>query len=160
MGKRLILSSFGLTSKKTRSLIKKELQKDINLSEKKIYLFFEPYYSIEGLLVEACLNIGFRRENILLSTEVRPEDIEEIKKVDYIYVTEGNTFEIAALLKDRGIDEVIREAFKNGATYSGASAGAMLAGESIEEALLFDRNEVGLKDYKGLCLMDGIVIPH
>ena len=111
-------------------------------------------------MVEACLNIGFRRENILLSTEVRPEDIEEIKKVDYIYVTEGNTFEIAALLKDRGIDEVIREAFKNGATYSGASAGAMLAGESIEEALLFDRNEVGLKDYKGLCLMDGIVIPH
>lgn len=140
-----------------RKLIGKEISKETDLSSKKIFLFCEPYYSIEPIVVDACVKMGFEKENIILSSQC---EIDMILTADYIYLTEGNTFQILLILRERGIDKMIREAYKNGATFIGASAGAMIAGVSIEEAFSFDRNYVGLSDYNGLALFDGIVIPH
>lgn len=157
--KRLILTSYGLTSIVGRKLIQNELAKDGDLREKRIFLFHEPYYSIERPLLNACLSMGFKEENIIFSGQQRSD--EDLLTVDYVYITEGNTFEIMSLLREHGLVEVIKKAVENGATYIGASAGAMITGNSIEEALSFDRNFVCLDDFTGLGLLDGtVVIPH
>ena len=156
--KKIILTSYGLTTTVGRTLIEKELAKDGDLSDKRIFLFQEPYYSFESMMVEACLKMNFKKENIILSGQQKSN--EELINFDYIYVTEGNTFEVCSLLRERKLDVVIKEAVGNGATYIGASAGAMIAGVSIEEALSFDRNFVRMDDFEGLHLFDGIVIPH
>lgn len=157
MGRKLIFTSHGLSSSVGRKLIGKEISRGTDLSSKKIFLFCEPYYSIEPIVVDACINMGFKMENIFLSTQCR---LDRILTADYMYLTEGNTFEILSILRERGIDKMIKEAYKNGATFIGASAGALIAGVSIEEAFSFDRNYVGLRDYNGLALFDGIVLPH
>lgn len=155
---KLILTSYGLTSKVGRELISKELKKDKNLANKKIFLFHEPYFSIADILLDVCENIGFKRENIHFVGE--NDSVSFAKMADYIYITEGNTFEILDLLRKYGLEEPIKEAVAAGATYIGASAGAMLAGEDIEEASYMDRNFTGLKDFKSFGFFDGIILPH
>lgn len=158
MNNKLILTSFGLTTRVGRRLIGKALA-GYNLTEKRIFLFHEPHYSIESMLVEACLKMGFERENIILSG--RQKNIQEVLDCDFYYCTEGNTFEILALLRESGLDEVIKDGFAKGnKVYIGCSAGAMIAGVSIEEAENFDRNFMHIRNYEGLGLFDGIVIPH
>ena len=66
MNNKLILTSYGLTTGIGRKLIGKELR-DCDLAEKRIFLFHEPYFSIEAMLVGACLKLGFKKENIILS---------------------------------------------------------------------------------------------
>ena len=59
------------------------------------------------------------------------------------------------------MDNIIKEGFKNGnKIYIGASAGATIAGVSIEEVKDFDRNYVNMVNFEGLGLFDGIIIPH
>ena len=156
---KLILTSYGLTTPVGRKLIRKELAND-NLENKKIFLFHEAHYHIESMLMEACISLGFHKDNIILSGSQK--DNNEVLNCDYFYITEGNTFEVLSLLRERGLDKIIKEAFKNGSNkvYIGASAGAMISGESIAEAASFERNFVKMSDYKGLCLYDGVIIPH
>lgn len=157
MGRKLIFTSYGLSTSMGRKLIGKEITKSADLTNKKIFLFCEPYYSIEPIVVDACVKMGFEKKNIFLSSQC---EIGIILEANYLYLTEGNTFQILSILRERGMDKMIKEAYKNGATFIGASSGAMIAGTSIEEAVSFDRNYVGLSDYNGLALFDGIVIPH
>lgn len=158
MNNKLILTSYGLTTNVGRRLIGKELA-GYDLSQKRIFLFHEPHYSIEPMLLAACLKMGFKKENIILSG--KQKNNQDVRHCDFYYCTEGNTFEVLALMRERGLDSVIREGFKMGnKTYIGCSAGAMIAGVNIEEAANFDRNFVRMQDFEGLGLFDGIVIPH
>ena len=156
MGK-LILTSNGFNTEDGYKLIRKQLKK-IDLAAKKIYLFYEPYYSIEGILISRCEKLGFKRENIILSSEAGSE--KELETVDMIYIGEGNTFEILKLLQDRKLIESIRKVISKGAAYIGASAGAMIAGKDILCADDFEENEVDLSELSGLCLIDAAIIPH
>jgi len=158
MNNKLLFTSYGLTTAIGRKLIAKEL-KDYDLTEKKIFLFHEPHYSIEAMLVEACSNLGFKKENIILSGQQKNN--QEVLECDIYYCTEGNTFEVLSILRERGLDSVIREGFKkDNKIYIGCSAGAAIAGVSIEEVKDFDRNFVRMVDFTGLGLFDGIIIPH
>ena len=158
MNNKLILTSYGLTTGIGRKLIGKELR-DCDLAEKRIFLFHEPNFSIEAMLVGACLNLGFKKENIILSGQQKSN--QDVLACDIYYCTEGNTFEVLSILRERGLDSVIREGFKTGnKIYIGCSAGAAIAGVSIEEIKDFDRNFVGMVDFTGLSLFDGIIIPH
>lgn len=156
--KKLILTSFGLSSVIGRKLIGEEIRKDSCVENKRIFLFHEPYYSIEPMLVKACLDMGFSKQNIVLSGQQKNN--LELLNMNYIYVGDGNTFEIMALLRERGLDKIMQQAFEQGTIYIGASAGAIIAGNSIEGALLFDRNYIKLYDYEGLGLVNGIILPH
>ena len=55
---------------------------------------------------------------------------------------------------------VLQRLQKGNKIYIGCSAGAAIAGVSIEEVKNFDRNFVGMGDFTGLGLFDGIIIPH
>lgn len=156
---KLILTSQGLTTSIGRELIGEELE-DEKLRDKKIYLFYEPYYSIADMLIKVCMEFGFAKDNIYLSDS--GVSTEEIERMDYLYVTEGNTFEILELMQKRNVMEAMRKAVLNGATYIGASAGAMLAGQDTALAADFDKKPdfVNLKNLKGLTLFDGTIIAH
>lgn len=158
MKSKLVLTSYGLTTEIGRKLIGKELN-GYDVSDKKIFLFHEPHYSIEPMLIKACLDMGFKKENIILSGQQKSN--KEVLECDIYYCTEGNTFEVLSLMRERGLDSVIKEGFEGGnKIYIGASAGAAIAGVSIEEIRDFDRNFVGMVDFEGLSLFDGIIIPH
>jgi peptidase E len=82
------------------------------------------------------------------------------RKLDYIYVTEGNTFDILHFIRTAGLVRKIKQSVKNGTVYIGASAGAMLAGTDISFAQDFDRHRQNMTDFTGLQLFNGIIIPH
>lgn len=157
MGK-LILLADGLNTVAGFKLLKKALKKE-NLQNRTIYLFYEPYDFVAQRLKESCIKLGFQEENIFLSAE--PGADQKILSADYVYVTAGNTFEIMEILKERKLIPKIQTAVrKKGASYIGASAGAMIAGIDIALAKDFDRNYVQLQDFEALGLLDGTVIPH
>ena len=158
MNNKLVLTSYGLTTGVGRKNIGKELA-NYDLVNKKIFLFHEPHYSIETILIDVCCESGFKRENVILSGQ--QDSIDEIIECDFYYCTEGNTFEVLSLMRDRGVDKAIKAGFDIGnKLYIGASAGAAIAGTSVEEIKDFDRNFVGMTDFTGLRLFDGIIIPH
>lgn len=160
MGKqrKLIFTSYGLTNRMGRQLIGEELAKDKDISRKKIFIFHEPYYSIERMLISACISMGFEEKNIIISG--RQKSDRDLLDMDYIYVGEGNTFEILSLIRERGFDKLIPEAVRRGCTYIGASAGAMIGGLNVKEALVMDRNFIRISDFQGLGLFNGIIMPH
>lgn len=154
---RLLLTSQGLNTKIGYQLLENQIPKK-TLSRKSIFLFIEPYYSIEKKIFDACKKLGFSEDLIFWSTCEKPESM--IKKADYIYITEGNTFQILKILQEKRLLQPIRDAIKNGAWYIGVSAGAVLTGCDIMPARLTDENEVRLTNLEALGLIDGAVCPH
>jgi len=152
----LILLSDGLTTKMGCKLISKKLANN-NIGEKRILLISPPQYGLSDALVEACILIGFARDNIVIY-----RDIQDLKaKFNYIYVTEGNTFLILDYIKKSNLFDYIRNSCRSeNVIYIGASAGAMIAGKDIRLALDFDKNIVNMTDYKALGLFNGTIIPH
>ena len=89
----------------------------------------------------ACVNLGFKEENIILSGHQMSK--QEVLECDIYYCGEGNTFEKLSILRERGLDSIIKEGFKTGnKIYIGCSAGAAIAGVSVEEIKDFDKNNV------------------
>ena len=158
MNNKLVLTSYGLTTEVGRKHIRKELA-NYDLSNKSIFLFYEPNYSIGKILLDVCCEFGFKKENIILSGH--NDDFSKIVQCDFYYCTEGNTFEVLSFMREKNVDKAICKGFEYGnKVYIGASAGAAIAGINIEEIKDFDRNSVGMDEFSGLGLFDGIIIPH
>lgn len=148
--------SDGLTTKTAQRIISKLIKLEDN-AEKTILLITLQKYRLGEHLKRACMNLGFNEKNIYVYTvgEVYEFDF------DYIYCSEGNTFELLAHMKENGLIALAQKQFlKGNCTYIGASAGAMIAGKDVKFALEFDKNSVGLTDLSGLALFDGTIIPH
>lgn len=81
---------------------------------------------------------------------------------DCIYVAGGESFRLLHGLKSTGADELLINAVRNGKRYAGSSAGAIIAGPSIEPASVMDDPSVAeqLTDYSGLNLTEFVVVPH
>ena len=102
---------------------------------------------------------GFKRENIYVFNYKEPNKFKNLN-IDAIYIGGGNTFSMLKILKDTKFDKEIIKYVKNGVTYIGGSAGAHIVTKNIKHVLPFDNNSVGLKDYNGLGLFDGILFCH
>lgn len=151
---KLILTSKGLTTGIGRDLIGAEIRK-FDLSGKRIFVFHEPNIFTEPTIREACISMGFEDCNIVFSSKYN------IVNCDFYYVGEGNSYEILSLMRKRNVDKAILSGFADGnKVYIGSSAGAAIAGSSIEEMMDFDTNFVGMRDFKALGLYDGLIIPH
>ena len=100
-------------------------------------------------MIEACEELGFKKENIILSGHQK--SMHEVLECNFNYCTEGNTYEVLSLLRERGLVSVIREGFKQGnKVYIGCSVGAAIAGVTIEKIGAMDRNFVKMTDFEGL----------
>ena len=100
-----------------------------------------------------------KKETIILFNPYKADKYSDLD-IYLLYVIGGNTFAGLKLLKDTGFDEAIKKYVNNGVTYLGKSAGTHISTKNIEHVLEFDPNDVGLTDYEGLGLFDGIVVCH
>lgn len=160
MGK-IILNSKGINTK-TGSLQIRSAIYDNQLKNPKsssIFVVSPPDYGLDTLIQHNLIEVlGFSSENVYFSSN----GIPTAGLPDYIYVTEGNAFEILWYMQESGLLSTIREIINkhNGVVYIGSSAGAIIAGIDILIAKDFDVNPVGRMDYTSLGLIDGTVIPH
>ena len=151
---KLILNSRGLNTKTGTEQIGGVI-KGNELKDKKIFICSYPEYEMDESIRENCIRLGFVEDNILFSKNGVPREA-----VSYVYVTEGNTFEILNYMRKQEFCTFIIRACKAGSIYIGSSAGACVTGKDVKVALDFDTNYVGLQDFAGLHLIDGAVVPH
>lgn len=102
---------------------------------------------------------NFKKENIIVFDYKNTKDYEDLE-IDLIYVTGGNTFTGLKLIKESKFDKQIKKYLEKGVIYLGRSAGAHITTKNIEHILNYDSNDVGLSDFTGLDLFDGILICH
>lgn len=102
---------------------------------------------------------GFTENNIYIFDEENAIQFINLD-IDVIYVGGGNTFATLKKIKDCGFDKYIINYINNGVIYIGGSCGAHIVTKNIEHLLDLDNNYCNLDDYKGLGLLDGIIIPH
>lgn len=145
---RLFLNSMGLNTKDGAKQIKHsmEVQGVTNLSDQKIFVVLYTPYGVDDFIVKNCIEIlGFQPQNIFLSKDGIPE-----ADINYVYVTEGNVFQVLNYMKENELVDYIQKLILNkGQTdYIGSSAGAMIAGKDIYFGLDFDKNNVGMTDFK------------
>lgn len=72
----------------------------------------------------------------------------------------GNTFTLLKLIKEYKFDKQLIEYIKKGVIYIGRSAGTHLMTKNIKHVLSFDDNYIGLEEFDGLGIFDGIVFCH
>ncbi len=87
--------------------------------------------------------------------------IELIFQADAIHLSGGNTFRFLFWIVKRGLDKQLFEYINSGGVLIGVSAGSILMTPDISEsALCGDENYIGLKDTKGLGLINFHYVPH
>jgi len=161
--KRLLLNSRGFNTEIGTKQICRALRTIVgeDLSTKSIYIVSFPEYEVDERILLNCISIlGIEKDNVRFS-KYEMADYNFVP--DFIYVTEGNTFEILNYMRKYGICEYIKDMMHNKEkeiTYIGSSAGAIIAGSDIMIARDFDSNFIGMIDYMSLGLFNGTIIPH
>ncbi|MBE6543678.1 MAG: hypothetical protein E7675_04700 [Ruminococcaceae bacterium] len=158
---KLILSSCDFSAESSASFIKEHLPKP--MSECRV-LFFPNEKGLEMTIrpskyVNRLVRYGFSKENVFVFDYSVPENFLGLD-LDIVYISGGNTFGTLKRIRDAGFEEAIRDYVKAGAVYIGGSAGAHIASRDISHVEYYDDNNVGIKDYSGLGLYDGIFICH
>lgn len=160
--KKIVLTSCGIIDSELKTQFYNLLDK--NISEIKllyITIAVDGEKDTDRIWLEeeyaTILDLGIKEENI---AEYHYEENVDFSSYDIIYMIGGNTFYLLKELREKNLVEKIIQAINNGVIYIGSSAGSIILGKTIETALLYDENCVGLKDFTGLNIIDGIIIPH
>lgn len=106
---------------------------------------------------QTILDLGILKENII---EYKIGNELNLNEFDVMYMLGGNTFYLLDIIRKNNFDNNIKEYIDSGKIYVGSSAGSIILGNSIEVALDFDENNVNMKDFTGLKIIDGLIIPH
>ena len=108
--------------------------------------------------------LGFKTiTDVDLRKENKESLKEKLKDFDVIFVTGGSTFYLLKYMKESGFDKALKPFLEKGGIYVGVSAGSYVAGPDISGANwkhANDQNTVGLKDLRGLGLVDFLISPH
>jgi dipeptidase E len=84
-----------------------------------------------------------------------------LKNYDAVWAAGGNTFTLRSEMRRSGFDAVIRDLLGQGMVYCGESAGAIVAGQSLQGAEIGDEPELADQViWEGLGLTDRIIAPH
>ena len=87
---------------------------------------------------------------------------KDLKKFEIVYVGGGNTFYLLEQIQQTKCAGLIRDFVNRGKIYISTSAGSVIAGPDIYPVYQLDRVEEApkLKGYKGIGLVDFVVLPH
>ncbi len=87
---------------------------------------------------------------------------KDLKNFDIIYLSGGNVFYLLQEANKCGLKNIVKDHLKQGKIYAGGSAGAAIAGPSLEPLQTIDDPQKApeLKDYTAFGLVDFIVLPH
>ena len=112
---------------------------------------------------ERLLELGFKITEIDLKQENEESLNKRLKDFDVIFVEGGNTFYLLKYVRKSGFDKALKPFLGKGGIYLGVSAGSYIACPDISLASwkhAEDVNTVGLKDLRGLSLVDFYISPH
>lgn len=160
--RKIVLTSCGIIDNKLKEQFYELLDKDISkLKLLYVTIAVDGEKDTDRTWLEeeyaTILDLGIKKENI---TEFHYEENIDFSSYDIIYMIGGNTFYLLKELREKNLAKKIIQAIDNGVIYVGSSAGSIILGKTIETALLFDENWVNLVDFKGLNIVNGIIIPH
>lgn len=144
---------------------KKCIIDNLNVSIENCRLLFIPnekatYEAIHGeKYYNRMQEFGFKRNNIYVFDYYDAEKYADLD-IDAIYISGGNTIQTLDRLRKCRFDKAIIRYVKSGVTYIGGSVGAHIATQNVEHVTQYDGNPVGMTDFSGLTLFDGILICH
>jgi len=99
-----------------------------------------------------------------IDREFTQKGLEKVLKSDVIYLSGGNTFYFLKHLQKSGVAALLRSFVKRGGVLVGESAGSIVMTPEIRTASFpyFDRddNDVNLRDWKALSLVNFEFFPH
>jgi dipeptidase E len=157
--KKLLLTSNGWNSGKIRRELLKVLDKP--LAECKVLVMHTGKFKRKYL--KPLLIPGLSKKNILFVDIAKNVNADKFKERDIFFSCGGNTFYILERVKKTGFDKYIKKFVKQGKLYVGISAGSIIVHKTIEISgwgIEGDRNELGLRDLKGLNIFDIAILPH
>lgn len=86
---------------------------------------------------------------------------QAVSLTDIVYVTGGNTYVLLDAMQKGEFGIILEEHLRKGKAYIGCSAGAVVAGPTIEHmAEMDDLSKAHLTNFKGLNLVDFLIVPH
>jgi dipeptidase E len=103
---------------------------------------------------------------IFTELDIKNKDESQLRKaledMDIIYLSGGNVFYLLQEANKCGLKNVIKDHLKQGKVYAGGSAGAAIAGPSLEPLQTIDDPEKApeLKDFTAFGFVDFVVLPH
>ena len=160
--KKIVLTSCGIIDDELKKSFYELLDKDIS-TIKLLYITIAVDGEIENDRIwideeyTTILDLGIKEENII---PYKYEEDIDFCDYDAIYMMGGNTFYLLKELREKHLDDKLKQAIDKGVIYIGSSAGSIILGETIETALSYDENWVKLDNFEGLKIVDGIIIPH
>ncbi len=107
--------------------------------------------------------LGMQLERIDLNEyEGKQQELKDkLSQFDVVWVGGGNTYYVRWLFKKTGFDQFIHELVNNGLIYAGGSAGAIVAGPTLEKFQEVDEPENSPELInEGLGLIELVIIPH
>ena len=158
---KLILSSCDFRNGKSQKVIIENLPCSID----KCKLLFIPNEKataetiLSDLYYSRMQEFGFKKENVYVFDHNKPDEFNKLD-IDVLYISGGNTFGTLDKIRKCRFDKDIINYVKSGVIYIGGSAGAHIASKDIKHVEKYDGNNVGMTDYSGLGLFDGILICH
>jgi len=107
------------------------------------------------------IELGFKIIDIDLKT-TNSNLLENLNKVDIIFVAGGNSFYLLEKSIESGFDKILTKLFKTDMIYIGSSAGAVIIGPTIAPfTKLDDPNQAkNLKSYNGINLTNKLLFVH
>ena len=111
-----------------------------------------------GIEFQTILDLGMDKINII-EYKIGESSIN-INDFDIMYMMGGNTFYFLDVIRKTNFDKEIFNFINSGKIYIGSSAGSEILGNSIEPAIGYDNNNVGMTDFIGLKIIDGLIVPH
>jgi len=111
---------------------------------------------------KALADAGLEIKDYTLTDKSKEEVKSILKAIDVVCVGGGNTFYLLEKMRACAFEELISEFMTNEKVYIGSSAGSIIAGPDIYPAYRIDemKKAPSLTDYKGLSLVDFVVMPH
>lgn len=112
---------------------------------------------------ERLSELGFKVTELDLKEENEESLKNKLINFDVIFVEGGNTFYLLKYVRESGFDEALKLFLDKGGIYLGVSAGTYIAGLDISPTQwkhVEDKNIVGLKDSRGMGLVNFVIFPH
>jgi len=107
------------------------------------------------------IEMGFDVFDVDIKNKTEEKLLKELKNIDILFVSGGNTYFLLEKILQSGFDRVIKKLINQGVIYIGSSAGSVLACPTIEFIEdLDDRSEANLSTFTGLGLVDFLILPH
>lgn len=95
-----------------------------------------------------------------VTNKTREEIEKAFNKVGAVCVAGGNTYYLLDQVRKSGFDTIVKQLVADGMPYIGSSAGALLAGPTIETSLDDPNITPKMTDYTGLQLCSHSIRPH